>query len=58
VNRLRNILDKDSLIKDNTLTGYVESTFDNDAEIKALGYVPMGVFFDKIDHLLKEYYHG
>jgi CRISPR-associated protein Cst2 len=57
-NRLRDIMDKDAHIAKNSLVGYVEDTFDNDEEIKALNYLPVGTFFEKIDEKLKEYYHG
>ncbi len=58
VNRIRNILDKDPLIKDNTIAGYVENTFDNDAEVKSLGYLPMGEFFAQLDAKVNDYYHA
>jgi len=58
VNRLKDIIDKDPIIADNTLVGYVGNTFDNDPEIKQLNPVTIKDFFDRIDGKMKEYYHA
>ena len=57
VNHIKNILDKDTHIAENTLVGYVENTFANDIEIKELNYLPIGTVFERIDSKLKEYYN-
>jgi CRISPR-associated protein Cst2 len=58
VNRIKNILDKDPHIADNTFVGYVENTFDNDEEIKELNYLPVGKVFENIAQKLNDYYNG
>lgn len=58
VNRIKNILDKDSIISENTAVGYVENTFDNDHEIKELNPVSIKMFFENIDKKVEAYYNG
>jgi CRISPR-associated protein Cst2 len=58
VNRIKNIIDKDPIISENTAVGYVENTFDNDHEIKDLNPVSIKMFFENIDKKVEAYYNG
>ncbi|MCX6581768.1 MAG: type I-B CRISPR-associated protein Cas7/Cst2/DevR [Candidatus Aminicenantes bacterium] len=58
VNRIKSILDKDAIISENTIIGYVENTFDNDHEIKELNPVSIKMFFENIDKKVEAYYNG
>lgn len=58
VNRIKDIMDKDGIISENTVTGYVENTFDNDNEIKQLEPVSIKTFFETISKRLSDYYNG
>ncbi|MDQ1349841.1 MAG: type CRISPR-associated protein Cas7/Cst2/DevR [Acidobacteriota bacterium] len=58
VNRIKDIIDKDPIISENTAVGYVENTFDNDHEIKELNPVSIKMFFENIDKKVEAYYNG
>lgn len=57
VNRIKSIIEKDEIISEKTLIGYVDNTFENDAEVKQLGCDSIKNFFQKLDDQLKAYYH-
>ncbi|MCU0286347.1 MAG: type I-B CRISPR-associated protein Cas7/Cst2/DevR [Acidobacteria bacterium] len=58
VNRIKHTLDKDAVISENTIIGYVENTFANDHEITELKPVSIRSFFEDIDKKVAAYYNG
>ncbi|MCP4220204.1 MAG: type I-B CRISPR-associated protein Cas7/Cst2/DevR [bacterium] len=58
IKRIKDILEKDDNIEKNTSIGYVDDTFANDEEVKALGCVSTKEFFKNIDKALTDYYNG
>lgn len=58
VNRIKDIMEKDPHITENTTVGYVAGTFQNDEEVRGLNVLSMGEFFKTLDGRLNDYYNG
>jgi CRISPR-associated regulatory protein, DevR family len=53
-NILRDISNSDEDVENNTMIGYVDETFHNNAEVKDLGTISVSEFFEKLNQKIEE----